>query len=139
MIIERFTPAPQEAIEVRTEVFVHEQGFRDEFDDIDAIAMHFVVFDEAESPIGTCRVFTSEDAQVYFLGRLAVVKEYRNKGLGSLIVEAAEDYVRSVGGKEIRLHAQCRVAEFYEKIGYTSFGEIEEEEGCPHIWMKKIL
>lgn len=72
MIIERFTPAPQEAIEVRTEVFVHEQGFRDEFDDIDAIAMHFVVFDEAESPIGTCRVFTSEDAQVYFLGRLAL-------------------------------------------------------------------
>lgn len=139
MIVERFTPAPDEAIEVRTEVFVHEQGFRDEFDDIDEIAMHFVAFDEADRPIGTCRVFVGDDAQVYLLGRLAVVKEYRSKGLGSQIVEAAEDYVRSVGGKEIRLHAQCRVSGFYEKIGYTSYGEIEEEEGCPHIWMKKIL
>ena len=137
MIIKKFTPAPQQAIDVRIEVFVKEQGFRDEFDDIDDIAMHFVAFDDTECPIGTCRVFVSDDAQVYLLGRLAVVKEYRTKGLGSQIVEAAEDYVRSVGGKEIRLHAQCRVAGFYEKIGYTSYGEIEEEEGCPHIWMKK--
>lgn len=139
MKIERFTPAPQQAIDVRIEVFVQEQGFRDEFDDVDAIAMHFVAFNEVERPIGTCRVFTSDDEQIYLLGRLAVVKEYRTKGLGSQIVEAAEDYVRSVGGKEIRLHAQCRVSGFYEKIGYTSYGEIEEEEGCPHIWMKKIL
>ena len=137
MIIEKFTPAPQQAIDVRIEVFVKEQGFRDEFDDIDDIAMHFVAFDDTERPIGTCRVFVSDDAKVYLLGRLAVVKEYRTKGLGSQIVEAAEDYVRSVGGKEIRLHAQCRVSGFYEKIGYTSYGEIEEEEGCPHIWMKK--
>jgi len=137
MKIEKFTPAPQQAIDVRIEVFVKEQGFRDEFDDIDDIAMHFVAFDDTERPIGTCRVFVSDDAKVYLLGRLAVVKEYRTKGLGSQIVEAAEDYVRSVGGKEIRLHAQCRVSGFYEKIGYTSYGEIEEEEGCPHIWMKK--
>ena len=137
MKIEKFTPAPQQAIDVRIEVFVKEQGFRDEFDDIDDIAMHFVAFDDTERPVGTCRVFVSDDAKVYLLGRLAVVKEYRTKGLGSQIVEAAEDYVRSVGGKEIRLHAQCRVSGFYEKIGYTSYGEIEEEEGCPHIWMKK--
>ena len=139
MRIERFTPAPQQAIDVRIEVFVQEQGFRDEFDDIDEIAIHFVAFNEAERPIGTCRVFASDEAEIYLLGRLAIVKDYRSKGLGSQMVEAAENYIRSIGGKEMRLHAQCRVSKFYEKVGYTSYGEIEEEEGCPHIWMKKIL
>lgn len=139
MKIERYTPAPKQAIDVRIEVFVKEQGFRDEFDDIDAIAIHFVAYDEGNRPIGTCRIFTVDDPQIYLLGRLAVVKDYRGKGLGSEIVEHAENYVKEIGGKELRLHAQCRVAKFYEKIGYTSFGEIEEEEGCPHIWMKKIL
>jgi hypothetical protein len=28
---------------------------------------------------------------------------------------------------------------FYEKCGDTAFGEIEPEEGCPHIWMTKKL
>lgn len=139
MRIERFHSAPQQAIDVRITVFVNEQGFRDEFDDIDAIATHFVALDDAELPIATCRVFMGEDESVYLLGRLAVVKEYRGQDVGSRMVACAEEYVREAGGKELRLHAQCRVAEFYEKNGYTSYGEIEEEEGCPHIWMKKSL
>lgn len=139
MRIEKFTPAPQQAINVRIEVFVEEQGFRDEFDDIDAIATHFVAFEETGRPVGTCRVFAGKEENIYLLGRLAVVKDYRGQRLGSQMVAHAEEYVHSIGGKEIRLHAQCRVAQFYEKIGYTSYGEIEEEEGCPHIWMKKFV
>lgn len=37
------------------------------------------------------------------------------------------------------LHAQCRVKSFYEKLGYTEFGEIDDDEGCPHIWMNKQI
>lgn len=29
--------------------------------------------------------------------------------------------------------------DFYETIGYTQYGEIEDDQGCPHIWMKKEL
>lgn len=137
MRIERFMTAPEQALEVRIKVFVEEQGFRDQFDEIDAVAAHFVAFDEENQPVGTCRVFVGEDENVYLLGRLAVMKEYRGQKLGSKIVEMAESYVREAGGKELRLHAQYQVAEFYEKLGYSSFGDIEEEEGHPHIWMKK--
>ena len=28
---------------------------------------------------------------------------------------------------------------FYEKQGYLPYGEIELEEDCPHIWMRKII
>lgn len=52
MRIERFNPAPQQALEVRIKVFVEEQGFCDAFDEIDAIAMHFVAFGEIEEEEG---------------------------------------------------------------------------------------
>lgn len=40
-----FTTLPQEAKNIRIEVFMKEQGFENEFDDIDTISHHIVVFD----------------------------------------------------------------------------------------------
>ena len=137
MRIERFLTKPEQALEVRITVFVKEQGFRDQFDAIDECAAHFVAFDDEEHPIGTCRVFASENPEVYLLGRLAVVKEYRSQKIGSRIVALAEEHVKEAGGKELRLHSQYQVVPFYEKLGYACFGDMEEEEGHPHIWMKK--
>ena len=63
---------PDEAFQIRREVFVEEQGFRDEFDEDDKRAVHLVVFEEGR-PIGTCRFFKkSEDGAGYLIGRIAV-------------------------------------------------------------------
>lgn len=129
---------PDCAIEVRQNVFVQEQGFRDEFDEIDARATHFVMFDE-EKAIGTCRVFWDEGMNAYVLGRLAVRKEYRGRRAGAALVNAAVQYVHDADGKDIALHAQCQAADFYKKLGFAEFGDIGYEQGCPHIWMKKSI
>ena len=129
---------PQDAAEIRRAVFMNEQGFKDEFDDTDKTASHIVLYD-GEAPAATCRVFYDEKLCSYVLGRLAVTKEYRGRSLGSLAVCEAEKLVSSEGGKCIVLHAQCRVSEFYSKLGYTEFGEQDDDEGCAHIWMKKEL
>ncbi len=129
---------PPEAMKVRQEVFVAEQGFVDEFDEIDSVATHFVMYDR-EIPVATCRVFFKERPEVYYLGRLAVLRAYRGKHLGADMVSAAEAYAKSVGGACMLLHAQCTAAGFYEAVGYTQMGEGDEEQGCPHIWMKKTL
>lgn len=131
-----YNEKPQEAIRIRINVFVEEQGFYDEFDDIDNIAKHIVIYDD--KPIGTCRVFTY-DGKIYFLGRLAVIKEYRNRGIGTELIKAVENYVRQENGKMLKLHAQCRVKSFYEKMGYTEHGDVEDEEGVPHVWMYKDI
>ncbi len=125
---------PPEALTVRITVFVEEQGFTDEVDDIDSIAAHPMMFN-GDEPIATCRVFPAADG--YILGRLAVLKEYRGQSCGRAMLVAAEEYVRSVGGNSIALHAQCHAQAFYEKCGYTACSEVEDEQGCPHIWMKK--
>ena len=130
---------PDGAKLVRKTVFEKEQGFVDEFDDTDANATHFVMYDGDKKPIATCRVFWSDEKNAYILGRLAVCKEYRHNNIGSLMMQEAEKYVHNIGGKSISLHAQCQASGFYDKNGYVEYGEIDDEQGCPHVWMKKIL
>ena len=50
-----------------------------------------------------------------------------------------EEQVRRLGGVKLALMAQIRVQKFYEKNGYTPVGEPCDDEGCPHIWMEKML
>ena len=134
-----FDILPQDSKDIREEVFVKEQGFEEEFDTIDNRALHFVAYDELSRPLGTCRVFTEDSEVIFYLGRLAVIKEFRAIGIGRELIMAAEDAVRARGGEYIHLHSQKRAMEFYKKCAYTEFGEVDFEEGCPHIWMKKHL
>ena len=129
---------PDCAKQIRQAVFVDEQGFKSEYDDIDALATHLVLFD-GNTAKATCRVFESGEKNVYILGRLAVLKPYRSLGIGSKVLDAAEEYVKNVGGSAIKLHSQCTAKEFYKRAGYTAYGDIEDEQGCPHIWMQKYL
>ena len=134
-----FDVLPKDSKEIREEVFVKEQGFEEEFDTIDNQALHLVAYDEMDRPLGTCRVFKEDSDSIFFLGRLAVKKEFRSSGIGSELIFAAESAVRSKGGEYIHLHSQKRAMEFYKKCGYKEFGEEDLDEGCPHIWMKKHL
>lgn len=136
--IKTYHTLPLEAKEIREEVFMKEQGFVNEFDDIDSIATHLVLFWEGQ-PAGVCRFFSTKEPGVWDFGRLAVRKAYRDKHLGSLLVQEAERQIRDQGGAKLALMAQIRVQKFYEKNGYTPFGEPCDDEGCPHIWMVKLL
>lgn len=127
------------AREIRKEVFIDEQGFQEEYDEMDEAAVHFVLFEDEQSPIATCRVFWNQEMNAYTLGRLAVIAKSRGRNIGSILVHEVEKYVRLRGGTEIVLHAQCRAAQFYRKLGFAEFGSVQEEEGCPHIWMRKFL
>lgn len=131
---------PDEAVEIRENVFVKEQGFEKEFDEIDEKAIHLVMFDEhLQKPVVTCRIYKGSKPGEFILGRLAVISECRGMNLGSHMIQKAEEVVREKGGKSISLHAQCRVRAFYEKLGFCGYGAEDEDEGCPHCWMKKQL
>lgn len=56
MEIKAYDKLPKEAKDIRREVFIDEQGFKNEFDDIDITAIHLVCYDK-EKPIGTARIF----------------------------------------------------------------------------------
>ncbi len=123
---------------IRNTVFIEEQGFEREYDEIDSFATHIVIY-EKDVALGTCRVFFDEDLGCYHIGRIAVLKEHRGKGLGKLLVTEAEKASKKMGGSEVFIGGQVRVADFYVKLGYTPYGDTYLDEGVPHIGLKKSL
>ena len=135
----RFTASPgvlpEEARLLRTLIFIEEQGFVREFDDLDDAAVHIVAFD-GDKPIGTCRYYPRPDGS-YAIGRIAVAREYRGKGVGSALVLEAERRVALLGAKTTVVSAQLRAAGFYRSLGYIEQGSPYPEEHVPHILMVK--
>lgn len=133
-----YSELPDAARSIRQAVFVEEQGFQEEFDELDNTeAAHLVGFVEGE-PVCTCRFFRDkDDAGTFIIGRVAVLKSHRGQQLGAKILLAAEDFIRVMGGQKTKLAAQVQAKGFYENFGYTVAGEEFDEEGCPHIWMSK--
>lgn len=136
MSVEIFDFLPAQAKQIRITVFMDEQGFVEEFDALDDVCAHLVMFDR-DIPVATCRTWLAKDG--WHVGRLAVIKAYRGSGLGQEMLEHAEKYVRELGGNSISLHAQLRAEAFYRKCGYVSYGEIDYDEGVEHVHMKKLL
>lgn len=138
IVISKDIAVRNDAYKVRKAVFVEEQGFVDEFDDIDGFAYHVAVYD-GEKVIGSGRFFTESNPSEYHIGRIAVLSEYRGMDIGSDIMKSIEKYCSKMGVKAVVLSAQCRARGFYEKLGYEQQGEEYLDENCPHILMSKKL
>jgi len=126
------------ALELRYRVFVEEQGvaFAADQDGRDPEALHIVAFDEGQLA-GTCRLLF--DDGVSRLGRMAVEPELRGRGVGALILDAAEVESRAAGAAKIRLHAQTAARSLYARAGFQVQGDEFVEEGIPHVTMEKQL
>ena len=139
MEIKAYAKLPKEAMKIRTAVFIEEQKFKTEFDEIDERSTHLVAFD-GSTPVATCRIYCKNSSgKEFIIGRIAVIKDYRGRDIGSYILNAAEREIVKCGGKEALLHSQCAAKEFYGKNGYLKCSEIDYDEDCPHIWMNKKL
>ncbi len=129
---------PCQAEEIRKQVFVDEQGFKNEFDSIDEYAKHIVIFDNNGNGAATGRIFT-DDGKNYHIGRVAVTKSHRGEGLGLEIMKIAEGFAKEQNADSLEISAQCQAQQFYEKCGFFPVGEIYYDEHCEHIKMIKIL
>lgn len=101
-----------DASKIRLKVFKEEQGFKQEFDDIDNIATHIVGYLDNKA-IATCRIFSEGNS--YHIGRFAIIKEYRGRDYGIELMKKAEQVIKDLGGKKIELSSQLRAKNFYEK------------------------
>ncbi len=136
MEFRKFDTLPQEAVDIRTAVFVDEQKFKEEFDGIDKYAKVIICYD-GEKPVAVVRYFKADGE--YHIGRVAVIKEYRGRDIGAQIMRQAENEIKKEGGSLVSLDAQMHAEGFYRKCGYTPVGEIFFEQYCEHIKMIKTL
>lgn len=124
---------------IREEVFIHEQRVprEIELDEYDQTAAHFLLFYE-EKPVSTARMLKKDD-KIAKIGRVAVLKEYRSKKLGRILMENILEHCRNSGITKVLIDAQTYVVPFYEKLGFRQYGEEFMDANIPHYKMELSL
>ena len=128
---------PEAAKQLRQEVFVDEQGFSEEFDAMDRLATHFLLWD-GDLAIATLRLFEDESGELH-IGRMAVKKNYRDHGYGKALMKDVLHYAREKSYAGIVLSAQVQAQGFYEMLGFVCEGASYMEQDCPHVRMRLLF
>jgi predicted GNAT family N-acyltransferase len=123
--------------EVRRQVFVIEQGIAEELTfeksgDGDEIN---IIVKDADSIIGTARAVFLDDCTAK-IERMAVLKDYRKRGLGKGIILFLKDVFKRRKITHIILHAQYQVIDFYKACGFQESGPPFNEAGIKHVKME---
>lgn len=122
--------ADQAAIRhVRQTVFIDEQAVPEpeEWDGRDADCTHLLAEDPHGQPIGTAR-FLAEGK----LGRMAVVKAWRGRGVGRALLARLIEIAEGRGLTRLELDAQVQAIPFYEPLGFRAEGPVFDDAGIPH-------
>jgi predicted GNAT family N-acyltransferase len=105
-----------------------------EIDEHDKECLHAVAYDDGGTAIGTARLMP--DGQI---GRMAVVKEWRRRGVGGELLEALIGEARKRGLSEVRLSAPLPALEFYRSQGFLADGKVQQVDGQLQQAMRKPL
>jgi predicted GNAT family N-acyltransferase len=121
---------------LRFSIFVGEQKVPPgiELDDMDASCVHAIAYDVEGKAVGTGRLLPDGH-----IGRMAVVVEWRRRGIGAGILEALVGEARSRGHAQAIVSAQLQAAEFYRSHGFAAEGKVYEEAGILHQRMTREL
>ncbi len=123
------------ALRLRREVFVVEQHVPPEveLDELDLACTHLVALVDGDV-VGTLRIiFLPEHVKI---GRVAVARSARGKGIATAMMHFAMDLARARGETKFYLTAQTDKLALYEKLGFVAYGEEFEDGGMPHLAMK---
>ena len=117
---------------VREQVFVVEQKvpLELEWDEWDERSDHAIARDINGRAIGTARLLP--DGRI---GRMAVLGEWRRRGVGAALLEALLGQARKRSMRHITLHAQTHAAGFYRRFGFNERGGEFFEAEIPHVEM----
>ncbi len=114
---------------LRTKVFIEEQGVpvEEEWDGRDPECLHLLVEDPQGRALGCGRLFP--DGRI---GRMAVLREMRGRGLGKQIVQRFIELAAARGQATLVLDAQLHAIPFYARFGFVAEGPEFEDAGILH-------
>jgi len=114
-------------IHIRRKVFIEEQKVPEEHS-----CIHILVTNSSNTPVACGRL--KENGHI---GRMAVLKEYRNTGIGREILKEILNSAKKMNLNKVYLHAQTIAIPFYEKQGFMTYTDEFIDAGIPHKSMQK--
>lgn len=142
----------EEAFAIRKAVFIQEQQVSEdeEIDGLDSLCHHLLYRPLVEEKpnhkaisVGTARLrsVTDETGIVWGkLERIAVHQAWRGQGIGAILVQGLIELgTQQFQISHFKLGAQCDVIPFYEKLGFTAYGDVFMDARIPHRMMKKQI
>ena len=135
LVFKGLGPRFSEALNIRTLVFVEEQNVPCELerDEFDAVSSHVLLTCDGVA-VATGRVFSDPECfETARLGRVAVLKNFRGRGLGRVLIKELLRIVRSNRQyRRVMIHAQKTVAPLYAGFGFRIVGVEFFEAGILH-------
>ncbi|MFC3748724.1 GNAT family N-acetyltransferase [Paenibacillus sp. GCM10012306] len=133
----------RQGFDIRKKVFVEEQKVpeEEEIDEYDVISpdVHHILLIDDGIPVATGRLIYYKEATAK-MQRIAVMKDYRSKGYGRVLLLALEELARELGLQYSILDGQCQAENFYRKLGYEVIStEPFYDAGILHVRMQKTL
>lgn len=112
--------------------------------DDDESTVHFGAFD-GDVLVGVASLYVArppgETGNGFFQMRgMAVIPEWRGKGIGAALCRACLDHVRQPGGQCVWCNARAHTRGFYERLGFKATTDMFEIEGIgPHYQMRRYI
>jgi len=128
---------PTDCLALRYTVFVEEQNVPVELerDALDADAIHLLAT-VAGAPVCAARIVPMGETGK--IGRVCVLKQARGTGLGAALIREALTILRDMPGiTRAALGAQIDALGFYEKLGFTAYGDVFDDAGIDHRMMER--
>jgi predicted GNAT family N-acyltransferase len=121
---------------VRAAVFIDEQNVpaQLEWDGIDGQCLHVIAVDAGGRAVGTGRLLPDGH-----IGRMAVLAQWRRKGIGAQLLTTLIEMARERKHAVIELSAQTHAIGFYRKFGFEVVSDEYLDAGIPHRTMKLPL
>ena len=136
-----------DALSVRRAVFIAEQGVL-ESEEIDAYdgdpehvagAVHVVAYVDRQA-VATGRLLLDASAgENVHIGRIAVLREQRRRGVGRAVMVALQGEARRRGHRAVTVAAQLQAIPFYASLGYVAYGDVFLDARIEHRLMDLSL
>lgn len=116
----------------------HHITLRQEFDEHDGPETKYIVVTDEDFPIATARMYPLDDQRM-MIGRVVVLPDYRHQGIGTMVVNACEEWAEELHYSKTVVESRDNKIAFYELIGYEICGEAANSGTFRCVRMEKDL
>jgi predicted GNAT family N-acyltransferase len=138
-LIDFGSPEFDESLSIRHEVLRAPLGMEFHPEDIELEVEDYHIACWLKDEMVGSLIVKKIDPSTAKIRQVAIAAKYHGNGYGMFLAQWSEVFCKQKGLHNLVLHARAKVSDFYLKQGYQIEGELFEEVGIPHYFMKKSL